>query len=158
MKNNLYWLKLAIKQARLSIKEGGFPAGAVIVKDGKILAKGISIGFKLHDPIAHAETSAIRKACHKLKTIDLTGATLFASLQPCLMCFSVANWANIHKIVFACRKTKQMVSSGYYEGESDISKVNIGNTKQIKLVFISDLENESLEVIKDWERKIKKLI
>ena len=57
------FLQLAIKQARQSMEQGGFPAGAVVVKDGKVIAEGISLGYQLHDPTEHAETSAIRKAC-----------------------------------------------------------------------------------------------
>ena len=93
------YLKKAIKQAKKSVIAGGFPAGAVIVKDGKIIAEGIALGYKLHDPTSHPETSSIRDACKSLSTTDLTGAILYASLQPCLMCFSVSNWANISRIV-----------------------------------------------------------
>ena len=63
-----HFLKSAIEQARKSIDQGGFPAGAIIVKDGKIIAEGISVGFSLHDPTSHAETAAIRAACQKLRT------------------------------------------------------------------------------------------
>ena len=93
------YLKLAIKQAKSSVEQGGFPAGAVVVKDWKIISKGVSLGFKLNDPTSHGETASIRAACKKLSTVDLAGATLYASLQPCLMCFSVANWAGISRIV-----------------------------------------------------------
>ena len=61
------YLQMAVNLARRSMKEGGFPAGALVVKDNKIISEGISIGFKLHDPTSHAETSSIRKACKKLK-------------------------------------------------------------------------------------------
>lgn len=153
---DVQFLKLAIEQARKSVKQGGFPAGAVVVKDGIIIAKGVSLGFKLNDPTSHAETVATRKACKKLKTIDLTGAVLYASLQPCLMCFSVANWAGISRIVYACRKTDDMVKKGYYEGETDIYTVNGSNRRKIKLVHISDNEEESLRIVKDWEKKVIK--
>jgi len=118
------FLRLAVEQAKKSVNEGGFPAGAIVVKDEQIIAEGISLGFKLNDPTSHAETVSIREACKKLQTTDLTGVTLYASLQPCLMCFSVANWAGITRIVFGCKKTKEMAKKGYYEGITDIYQVN----------------------------------
>jgi len=148
------FLKAAVEQAKISVKEGGFPAGAVVVKDGKILTKGISVGFKLNDPTSHAETVSMREACQSLETTDLTGATLFASLQPCLMCFSVANWAGISRIVYGTKKTLDMVKKQYYEGETDVSEVNKQNNKQIELVYLPDFEQEMLELIKKWEKNL----
>lgn len=145
------FLKLALEKAENSVKQGGFPAGAVVVKDGKIISEEVSLGFKLHDPTSHAETSSIRQACKKLKTVDLSGATLYASLQPCLMCFSVANWAGISRIVYGCRKTEEMVEKDYYEGATDISKTNKDNNRQIELVFIPDFEKDNVDLIKQWE-------
>jgi tRNA(Arg) A34 adenosine deaminase TadA len=147
------YLKIAVRQAEKSLKLGGFPAGAIIVKNGKIISKGVSLGFKRNDPTEHAETSSIRKACKKLKTINLSGAILYASLQPCLMCFSTANWAGISKIVFGCKKTEKMIKSGCYEGKNDIYKINNNNKRKIELIYISDYENQSLELIKKWDKK-----
>lgn len=148
------YLKLAIQQANKSVKESGFPAGAVVVKDGKIVAKGVSLGVKLNDPTSHSETASMRDACKELKTTNLNGATLYASLQPCLMCFSVANWAGISRIVFGCNKTKEMVKKNYYEGFTDISVVNQKNNRKIELIFLPDFEQEMLDLIKSWEEKI----
>ena len=150
------YLKYVIDQAKKSVIAGGFPAGAVIVKDGKIIAEGIALGYQLHDPTSHPETSSIRDACKSLLTTDLTGAILYASLQPCLMCLSVSNWANISKIVYGGKKTDEMVTKKYYEGFNDINEVNSKNLKQIVLVYIPDFENEILEIIKDWESNLNK--
>jgi guanine deaminase len=152
--NDKDYLKIAIEQAEKSVKQGGFPAGAIIVKDAKIVSVGVSIGNKLNDPTSHAETSAIRSACKKLKTRDLTGATLYASLQPCLMCFSVANWAGIRRIIFGCKKTNTMIQKDYYEGRADLYEINKKNNKQIDLVYIPIFEKESLDLIKQWEKKV----
>ncbi len=146
------YLKLAVDQAKKSVNEGGFPAGAVVVKDNSIISEGISLGFKLNDPTSHAETSSVREACSKLKTTDLNGATLYASLQPCLMCFSVANWSGVSGIVFGCRKTEEMVRKSYYEGFTDVNKVNEENNRKIELVFLPDFEQEMLDLVKSWER------
>lgn len=111
----------------------------------------MSLGFRLNDPSGHSETTAIRKACKKLKTSDLRGAVLYASLQPCLMCFSTAFWAGISKIVYGCRKTKEMITKHYYEGSTDIHTVNKNNTRKIELVYVPDFEKESLDVVQVWE-------
>lgn len=144
------YLKKALKQAKESVRAGGFPAGAIIVKDGQIISEGISIGYKINDPTSHAETSSIRDACKDLKTTDLTGATLYASLQPCLMCFSASNWANISRIVYGCKKTNEMAEKIYYEGFNNIEEINSKNIKQIELVYIPDFEEEILQIIEEW--------
>ena len=149
------YLKSAIEQAKESVEQGGFPAGAVVVKDGEIISKGVSLGFKINDPTSHGETASIRAACKKLGTVDLAGATLYASLQPCLMCFSVANWAGISRIVYGCKKTEDMVSKGYYEGKTDIRKVNKQNNRQIELIHLPDFEKDVLELVKKWEEAQK---
>lgn len=106
--------------------------------------------YQLNDPTSHAETSSIRDACKDLETTDLTGATLYASLQPCLMCFSVSNWANISRIVYGCKKTNEMAEKNYYEGFNNIEEINSKNLRQIELVYIPDFEEEILQIIKEW--------
>lgn len=147
------YLRMAVEQAKESVQKGGFPAGAVIIKDGKVISKGISIGFLLHDPTSHAETAAIREACLTLKTTNLEGAILYESLACCVMCFSVANWAGITKIVSGCKKTSEMVSKKYYEGITDVQMLNEQNTRKIEINFLSDFEEESLNLIKNWEKQ-----
>ncbi len=147
------YLKLALEEARKSVDQGGFPAGAVVVQDGNVISRGVSLGFLLSDPTGHAETVAMREACKILKTTNLKGATLYESLQACVMCFSVANWAGISRIVSASRKTNDMISKGYYEGTTDVSQVNKQNNRQIELVHIPELEEESLKIVKEWEER-----
>lgn len=152
---DIEYLKKAVEQARKSVEAGGFPAGAIIVKDGKIIAEGISVGFKHNDPTGHAETAAIRAACQKLKTHDLNGAVMYESLECCNMCFSVAYWAGISKIVYACRKTPEMAKKFYYEGTTSNEVMNRNNNRKIELVFVPDFEEESLAIIKSWENRQK---
>jgi len=152
--NDKDYLKIALDKARESVRQGGFPAGAVVVKDEKIISTGVSLGFILHDPTSHAEAAAIREACKSLKTTSLEGATLYESLTCCVMCFSAANWAGITKIVSGCMKTPEMVSKQYYEGKTDVSKLNEENTRRIELVYLPDFENDSLALIKKWEKRV----
>src|SRR3989344_2163092 len=145
------FLKLAIEQAKKSVEQGGFPAGAVIVKDGKIVSKAVSIGFIHNDLSGHAETAAIREACKSLKTVNLEDAVMYESIECCVMCFSVAYWAGVSKIVYACKKTPEMVAKHYYEGTTNNLTLNNENNRQIELVLASEFEQESLKVIQDWE-------
>lgn len=148
------FLKKAVTLAHKSVIRGGFPAGALIVNDNKIIATGLSLGFLLHDPTSHAETVCVRRACKNLHTSDLSGATLYASLQPCLMCYSGANWANISRIVYGCRKTADMVAKKYYEGKNDLEKINQQNTHQIKIDFLPNFEEDMLRLLESWEKSL----
>lgn len=148
---DIHYLQLAINQAHKSVEKGGFPAGAIIVKDGKVISEAVSIGYIHNDPSGHAETVALRDACMKLNTANLEGATLYESIECCVMCFSVAYWAGISKIVFACKKTSEMAAKHYYEGTTDNQTLNKENNRQIELVFASEFEQESLKIIQEWE-------
>ena len=85
-------------------KNYGGPFGACVVKDGKIIGKGINRVIKDNDPTAHAEVIAIRNACKLLKTHDLTGCELYTSCYPCPMCLSAIIWSNIKKVYYANEK------------------------------------------------------
>ena len=99
-------MKLAIQLSEKNVLGSiGGPFGAVIVKDGKVIAKSPNRVAATNDPTAHAEVSAIRMACKKLKTFDLTGCTVYTSCEPCPMCLSAAYWAKIDAIYYA--NTKQ---------------------------------------------------
>ncbi|PKO48981.1 MAG: nucleoside deaminase [Betaproteobacteria bacterium HGW-Betaproteobacteria-4] len=96
------FLARAIELARHGSESGeGGPFGAVIVRDGKIIAEGWNRVVASHDPTAHAEISAIRTACAGANSFHLHGCTLYASSEPCPMCLSAAYWAHIDRIVFA---------------------------------------------------------
>lgn len=146
------FLKLAIEQARKSIELGGFPAGAVLVKNGKVISATGSIGFKEHDPSAHAESKAIRNACLDLATSDLTGATLYGSMESCNMCFSTAFWAGVTRIVYAAAKTPEMVAKSYYEGATSNKVLNESNGRNMEIVHIPDLEEAALNVLAEWQK------
>ena len=79
----------------------GGPFGALIVKDGEIISARTNSVTPDKDPTAHAEVNAIRDACRKLDTFDLSGCTLYTSCEPCPMCLSAAYWAKVDKIYFA---------------------------------------------------------
>lgn len=97
------FMKIAIDEARKGIENfDGGPFGAVIVKDGKVVAKAHNEVVKNNDPTCHGEVNAIRKACKKLKTFDLSGCEIYTTGFPCPMCFGALLWANIEKIYYGC--------------------------------------------------------
>ncbi len=97
-------MKLAIDLSIKNIEKGGGPFGAVIVKDGEIIAASANSVTIDNDPTAHAEVNAIREACKKLKTFDLSGCEIYSSCEPCPMCLGAIYWARIDKLYFANTK------------------------------------------------------
>ena len=100
------YMKIAKENADTGIlkKEGG-PFGAVITdKEGNIIANGNNRVLKNNDPTAHAEIVAIREACKKLNTYDLSDYILYTSCEPCPMCLSAIIWANIKEVYYGCTK------------------------------------------------------
>jgi guanine deaminase len=95
------WLRRAIELAVANVDEGGGPFGAVVVKDGELLATGQNRVTRDLDPTAHAEVMAIRSACRKLDDFALTGCTLYASCEPCPLCVSASLWARVDRVVYA---------------------------------------------------------
>ena len=95
-------MQLAIDTALDNIKSNnGGPFGAVIVKDGVLIAKSPNTVTSSNDPTAHAEINAIRLACKELKTFDLSGCEIYSSCEPCPMCLSAIYWARISKVYYA---------------------------------------------------------
>ena len=96
------FLASAIALSRTHMHQGaGGPFGAVIVRDGQILAEGWNEVTSANDPTAHAEINAIREACRRIGDFSLAGATLYTSCEPCPMCLAAAYWARIDRIVYA---------------------------------------------------------
>ena len=100
------YMKTAKENAEKGIRENeGGPFGAVIVdKQGNIISEGNNKVIKEKDPTAHAEITAIRNACKKINTYDLSDYILYTSCEPCPMCLSAIIWANIKKVYYGCTK------------------------------------------------------
>jgi guanine deaminase len=95
-----YFMQTAILESIKSISKSGGPFSALIVKNGKIISVGHNEVAKKNDPTAHAEIIAIRKACKKLNTFNLSGCEIYASSYPCSMCLSAIAWARIKKVYY----------------------------------------------------------
>ncbi|OQW54757.1 nucleoside deaminase [Candidatus Raskinella chloraquaticus] len=89
-----------LSRTRMLANAGG-PFGALVVREGKVLAEGWNEVTSSNDPTAHAEVRAIRKACEAVSSFQLQGATLYSSCEPCPMCLAAAYWARVGRIVFA---------------------------------------------------------
>ena len=98
------FMQMAIDLSIENIDEGGGPFGTVIVRNGELVSKGANRVVPNNDPTAHAEVVAIRNACQKLQTFDLSGCTVYTSCEPCPMCLSALYWAGIERICYANTK------------------------------------------------------
>lgn len=91
---------MAIELSIENVAAGGGPFGAVIARDGEVVATGVNRVTANHDPTAHAEVCAIRDACRKLGTYDLSGCDIYTSCEPCPMCLGAIYWAHIDRIYY----------------------------------------------------------
>lgn len=98
-------MRKAIELSVENVENGGGPFGAVIAKDGQIVATGVNRVTSNCDPTAHAEVSAIRSACEKLGTFDLSGYEIYTSCEPCPMCLGAIYWAHLDKMYYGNNKT-----------------------------------------------------
>lgn len=143
------FMRLAISLSEKNVlKKLGGPFGAVVVKDGKIVAKSGNKVTTTNDPTAHAEVSAIRLACKKLNTYDLTGCVIYTSCEPCPMCLSAIYWARIDMIYQANTKA-DAANIGfddqyiYEEFEKNVAERSI----QVNQL----LRDEALQAFQLWE-------
>ena len=120
-------MQSAWEEAKKGIEAGdGGPFGAVIVKEGKVIARGHNEVVKSNDPTAHAEIMAIRQASAILKDFSLKGCTLYVTGEPCPMCFSAIHWAHIDKVYY-CNTKKDAAAIGF--DDQFISEIILGKKK-----------------------------
>lgn len=98
------FMEMAIRLSEENIDNGGGPFGAVIVRNGEIISTGANRVVPNNDPTAHAEVMAIRNACSKLGTFQLTDCTVYSSCEPCPMCLSAFYWAGVKRICYGNTK------------------------------------------------------
>jgi tRNA(adenine34) deaminase len=100
------WMREALTQARIAAQHNEVPVGAVIIANGKLIGAGHNHPVASHDPTAHAEISALRAACQSMGNYRLPGATLYVTLEPCLMCAGAIIQARLARVVFGARDDK----------------------------------------------------
>ncbi len=148
------YLMKAIKLAKKSVVKGGGPFGAVIVKDGVVIAQGHNCVTLHNDPTAHAEVSVIRKACKKLHTFDLSGCEIYSSCEPCPMCLAAIYWARIGKIYYGC--TKADAKNIGFDDSFIYDEISlIPEERTIPAVHF--LHDEALQAFQLWDKKDDKV-
>jgi guanine deaminase len=139
----------AIELSIENVRSGGGPFGAVVVKDGKILAEGTNQVTSTNDPTAHAEVIAIRQACEKLADFELRGCELYTSCEPCPMCLGAIYWARPERVYFG-------------NTAADAAKVGFDDSliydevarphSQRKIPMIPLMREQALEGFRAWEK------
>ncbi len=119
MKDDTYWMGIALREARKAGERGEVPIGAVVVRDGTIIGHGYNLRESKHDPTAHAEIIAIRQAARKEGNWRLTGATLYVTLEPCLMCMGAILLARLERVAFGCHDPKAGGAGSLYDLSAD---------------------------------------
>ena len=148
------FMRKAIELSVNSVKKGGGPFGAVIVRNGEIIAEASNNVTVDNDPTAHAEVSAIRNACRKLGTFDLTGCEIYTSCEPCPMCLGAIYWAHLDKIYYANdRKDAAAIGFDDYFIYKEIEVEPQYRKKPSEIL----LRNEALEAFKLWNTKTDKI-
>lgn len=118
-RDDAYWMERALRQAARAEALGEVPIGAVVVRDGVVIARGFNRREGQHDPAAHAELIAIRRAARKTGNWRLTGATLYVTLEPCLMCMGAILLARLDRVVFGCFDPKGGAAGSLYDLSDD---------------------------------------
>lgn len=148
-------MKIAIEEAFKGLRQNdGGPFGAVIVRNGKIVAKGHNEVIKTNDPTAHAEIVAIRKASAKLKRFDLSDCEIYSSCEPCPMCFAAIHWAKMKKLYYGCTRN-DAAKIGF--DDKFIYDVIKGTSKKRQVKKVQIDRKECLKPFKEWESKSDKI-
>lgn len=151
MENQLHekFMRMAIELSEYNVKEKlGGPFGAVIVKNGIIIAGSANKVVPENDPTAHAEVSAIRLACKELGTYNLSGCQIYTSCEPCPMCLGAIYWARIDKIYYA--NTKADAATIGFDDHLIYNEIAC-DMEDRKLPFVQLLHDEALQVFKKWQ-------
>ncbi len=146
MKNDDYFMSLALSEAEKAFTENEVPVGAVIVKDGQVIASAHNTTEASHDPTAHAELSAIREATAKTGDVRLTGSVLYVTKEPCVMCAGAMINARLGRLVFGCHDERYGAISSRYQLAHDP-----GLNHQIRVVS-RVLEDECADILRKFFR------
>lgn len=150
------FMMMAIELSENNVKNNlGGPFGAVIVKNGELIAKSANLVIPSNDPTAHAEIATIRLACSKLNTFDLSGCVIYTSCEPCPMCLGAIYWARVDKMYYANSK-KDAANIGFdddfiYEELELLPQNRVLKSNQI-------LQNKAILAFEMWaanENKIR---
>lgn len=145
----------AIRLAKENVKNGsGGPFGAVVVKDGEIVAACGNSVTPSNDPTAHAEVNAIREACRKLGTYQLEGCEVYASCEPCPMCLGAIYWARPSKVYYA--STKEDAAGAGFDDSFIYKEITMPEAER-SIPFLKVEEKEAGEEFRMWKTSVEKV-
>ncbi len=151
---DIRFMRRAVALSIENVRNGGGPFGAVIVKDGEIIAEGVNRVTANNDPTAHAEVTAIRAACAKLKTFQLDGCVVYTSCEPCPMCLSAIYWAGISKIYYGnTKKDADAINFGDDFIYEEIAKPYAAR----RIPMMQFLRDEALAAFRAWDENPDKI-
>lgn len=128
----------------------GGPFGALVVKNGKILAEAFNEVTSSNDPTAHAEILAIRRACEELNSFQLDGCTIYASCEPCPMCLGAIYWARPERVVYACSRND--AKSIGFDDDFIYRELELPVHRR-SIVFEQKFSDDGLAVLSHWIEK-----
>jgi tRNA(Arg) A34 adenosine deaminase TadA len=149
------FMREAIRLARLKLRGGaGGPFGAVIVRRGKIIARGWNCVTSANDPTAHAEVMVIRAACRRLKRFQLADCELYASCEPCPMCLAAIYWARLGKVYYAGTR-RDAAQAGF---DDALIYREVARPVSRRLIPMKPLlHGEAATVFAEWKTKADKI-
>ena len=152
MKNK--FMQRAIELSIESINSGGGPFGSVIVKDEKIISEGMNRVTVDNDPTSHGEIVAIRNACKKLNTFNLSNCSLYSSCEPCPMCMSAIYWSRTGNVYYA--NTRDYAKKINFDDSLIYSEIPKKNEDK-KISMKQMMRNEALKAFDIWDKKTDKI-
>lgn len=154
MDNTFLNRAILLSKESLAGEDGG-PFGAVIVKNGEIIAEAVNLVTKTKDPTAHAEVSVIRKAATTLNTFDLSGCELYTSCEPCPMCFGAIYWSRINKVYYA--NTRSEAAAIGFDDDFIYKEINQEDSQK-SVGFEHVPSAEAKQVFVDWSARQDKIM
>jgi tRNA(Arg) A34 adenosine deaminase TadA len=149
------WMREAVRLSQETMTANrGAPFGAVIVRGGELIGTGQNIAPATHDPTAHAEVVAIRDACRRAASMDLSGADLYASCEPCPMCMAAVYWAKIERVYFAI-SVAEAADFGFDDQFLYREMLKPHSERMIPMSRVVD--TGALDVFRAWNKRTDKL-
>ncbi len=139
--------------AGMNVGKGG-PFGAVVVKDGRVIAQGCNSVTSTNDPTAHAEVVAIREACRVLGSFQLNGCDIYTSCEPCPMCLGAIYWARPDRVFYAC--TRQDAAQADFDDQLIYDEIALPLMER-KIPFIPYKRETALPIFEAWHKKQDKV-
>ncbi len=156
MNNDTEFLQEAIRIAEENVFAGGGPFGAIIVKDGNIIGRGVNRVTANNDPTAHAEIQAIRDATNNTATFTLTGAIIYSNAEPCPMCLAAIYWSRLDGVVYGASRD-DAAKAGF--DDLHIHKqvcLSLSETKDISMTQLS--LDENIKPFNAWKNNPNKML